>query len=369
MADNVNITPGSGIVVASDDVGGVQYQRFKLDIGGDGVSKPVIQGGTDGIPVDVLSFNGLTSIETTPKSGSTWPISAGSAIPVSGTVTASAVAGAPVAVRLSDGSAFITGLPISGTVTAGQGTAAANSGAWPAKLTDGTNSVGLSTVGSDHALKVDVIQSVALAGALTDSGTFTATTSGISAIGGVYDDSVAAPSSGQAAAIRINAARGLHVNLRKADGTDYGTSADPLRVDPTGTTAQPVKLKDASGNAFTDANPLLVKTSGNGRARVTKTITFAASQTGTTIWTPSGSNFFYITKIILAMTVAGPLTLFGGTNSEANLVLDGTQATGNREINFGADPWKSTAGGDILKYTSGSGTVGVMVLHGYESAA
>ena len=47
MADNVSFqsstlaTPASGVSVATDDVGGVQYQRVKLDIGADGASSPV----------------------------------------------------------------------------------------------------------------------------------------------------------------------------------------------------------------------------------------------------------------------------------------------------------------------------------------
>lgn len=41
MADNIDVTPGTGKTVATDDVSGVQYQRVKIDIGGDGVSTPV----------------------------------------------------------------------------------------------------------------------------------------------------------------------------------------------------------------------------------------------------------------------------------------------------------------------------------------
>ncbi len=47
MADNVQFqaatlaTPLSGVTVATDDVGGVHYQRVKLDIGGDGVTSPI----------------------------------------------------------------------------------------------------------------------------------------------------------------------------------------------------------------------------------------------------------------------------------------------------------------------------------------
>ena len=36
MADNVDITPGSGATVATDDAGGVQYQRVKVAHGADG---------------------------------------------------------------------------------------------------------------------------------------------------------------------------------------------------------------------------------------------------------------------------------------------------------------------------------------------
>lgn len=42
MGDNVQVTPGIGVTIATDDVGGVQYQRMKLDFGGDGLTVPVI---------------------------------------------------------------------------------------------------------------------------------------------------------------------------------------------------------------------------------------------------------------------------------------------------------------------------------------
>lgn len=41
MADNIDVTPGTGKTVATDDVAGVQFQKVKLDIGGDGASTPV----------------------------------------------------------------------------------------------------------------------------------------------------------------------------------------------------------------------------------------------------------------------------------------------------------------------------------------
>lgn len=75
MADNVAITAGSGTSIATDDVGGVQYQRVKIAIGADGAAADV-------------------------------------------------AATAPMFVRLSDGSAAITALPItdnSGSLTVDNG--------------------------------------------------------------------------------------------------------------------------------------------------------------------------------------------------------------------------------------------------------
>lgn len=41
MADNVGYTPGSGEIIATDDIGGVQYQRVKPVWGTDGVANDV----------------------------------------------------------------------------------------------------------------------------------------------------------------------------------------------------------------------------------------------------------------------------------------------------------------------------------------
>ncbi|MBZ5540693.1 MAG: hypothetical protein LAN61_09265 [Acidobacteriia bacterium] len=74
----------------------------------------------------------------------------------------------------------------------------------------------------------------------TDNTGFTAGTSAESNIGGVFNDALAAVTSGNAAAARITSSRAMHVNLRNASGTEIGTAFNPLRTDPTGTTTQPV---------------------------------------------------------------------------------------------------------------------------------
>ena len=61
MTDNVTITQGAnstppnGTVIATDDVGGVQYQVVKLDQGANGLSSPVTDIATDGKLDDIIT--------------------------------------------------------------------------------------------------------------------------------------------------------------------------------------------------------------------------------------------------------------------------------------------------------------------------
>lgn len=52
MADNVGYTPGSGEIIATDDIGGVQFQRVKQVWGADGVANDV--NATTPLPVQVI---------------------------------------------------------------------------------------------------------------------------------------------------------------------------------------------------------------------------------------------------------------------------------------------------------------------------
>jgi hypothetical protein len=367
MSDNVNITPGSGIVVRADDVGGVMFQYIKLDVGGDGVSKPVIAGGTDGLPVDLLS-SPATGIYVRPAAGQTFPVSLAATVNVAAPspLSVAAVVAAPVFVRLSDGTNAIATLPISGTVTANQGTPAAVASGWPAKITDGTDTVGISSVSTARALKVDVIQTVTTATAQTDSASFVAATTKVVPIAGVYDDSVASPTAGQFGGVRITAFRGLHVNLRAAAGTEIGSAAAPLRIDPTGTTKQGIKLFDDSGNAFSDTNPLHSQPAHGGNTRISVSVSLSASQTAAAVWTPGAGKKFVILTAYLVVSVTGTLKLFDGTDTSANRMFDGTIPTGFFPLTFNGQPFKAALADNILKYTSGTGLTAVITLHGYE---
>lgn len=63
---------------------------------------------------------------------------------------------------------------------------------------------------------------------------------GVTVMAELDDTATVVPAEGQASPLRITAQRGLHVNLRASGGGEIGTATAPIRVDPTGTTTQPV---------------------------------------------------------------------------------------------------------------------------------
>lgn len=99
MADNIQLNPGSGgAVVATDDVGGVQYQVVKLAIGGDGVATPV----STALPV-----SGTVAVSNMVSQGLTDAQLRATALPVSGTVAVSNM----VAQGLTDAQLRATAVP------------------------------------------------------------------------------------------------------------------------------------------------------------------------------------------------------------------------------------------------------------------
>lgn len=76
---------------------------------------------------------------------------------------------------------------------------------------------------------------------IIDESSFTEGSSSFSPIGGVVNDAIVSdPSEDQSAAARITPKRALHVNLRNQAGIEVGTTTDPVRTDPVGTTTQPI---------------------------------------------------------------------------------------------------------------------------------
>lgn len=108
MADNVAVTPGTGATIATDDVGGVQYQRVKVDGGGDGAATPILAGGgVEASALRVTIASDSTGVVSVDDNGSTLSIDdggstisiddGGASLTVDGTVAANMRDGAGTA--------------------------------------------------------------------------------------------------------------------------------------------------------------------------------------------------------------------------------------------------------------------------------
>lgn len=169
----------------------------------------------------------------------------GVALPASGGAVAGGTATNPIRIDPTGG----TTQPVSGTVTSNQGTAAAGSGAWPVTITDTSNTVVKPGDASNNAIRVNVVTGVTTPVTQVDRSTFTDGTSTFAPVGGYFNDSATAPTSGQAATARITSKRAIHINFRDNSGNEIGTASAPVRVDPTGTTTQPVAGVKTNNNA------------------------------------------------------------------------------------------------------------------------
>lgn len=60
MADNVGYTPGTGAIVAADEIGGVLFQRVKLTTGEDGTATDISEAFP--LPVNITSDTSLSTV-------------------------------------------------------------------------------------------------------------------------------------------------------------------------------------------------------------------------------------------------------------------------------------------------------------------
>lgn len=169
---------------------------------------------------------------------------------------------------VSDGGSSLT---VDGSVTADQGAAAAVASAWPVKITNGTDTVGITDVSGAKALKVDVVQTSGAGGGT--SSTVGAAVPSVATAAGVSDGTNMVLPRAFDGDSGAGSQFVLGVSLRKAasgGSAEAGTSADPLRVDPTGTTAQPVtdnggtlSIDDGSGSITVDGSVTVVDGGGS----------------------------------------------------------------------------------------------------------
>lgn len=112
MADNVDIKDAADVTVpvASDDVGGVQFQKMKIDVGADGVSAPL----SNSNPIPVSDAGGSLTVDGTVA------ISGAVSVNVGLTDAELRATAVPVSGPLTDAQIRATALPVSGPLTDAQ---------------------------------------------------------------------------------------------------------------------------------------------------------------------------------------------------------------------------------------------------------
>ncbi len=186
----------------------------------------------------------------------------------------------------------------------------------------GTALSGANVVDSGNtAFRVNCVVGCSSSAGFTDNSAFTAGTTAESNVGGVYNDGLSALSSGNAAAARMTSSRALHVNLRNASGTEIGTASNPVRIDPVGTTTQPVSLASLPALA-----------SGTNTIGSVK----ATDGTNTLVVDPCKGQ----TKLYVSINQTANTQLAAGNSVEENLyLLDSRGGGGGHERGAGRRDW------------------------------
>jgi hypothetical protein len=183
-----------------------------------------------------------------------------------------------------------------------------------------------------------------------------------------------------------------------------GTATNPIRVDVTGTTTQPVSgtitanqgtanatpwnqnlkqvngttvveasagiqkvgIVDEAGAAFSSSNPVPVQMVPPDTTTWKKSIAFTASLTDQAIYTPGGGKKFRVESLMITVTGSGPLTVFDNATGSTAMLYQGTPPVGAVIVFTPAKPWPSAAANNVLRYTTGAGATGDLVAWGYE---
>ncbi len=285
-ASNAAVGATGSAAPASASYGGLLNGSNLIGALGDSAGRTIVAGGgTAGTPAGgVVSVQGVASGTALPVSGTFWQTTQ----PVSGTVTANAGSGtfavsaaslplptgaATAAKQPALGTAGVsstdvisvqgiasgTAMPISGTVTANAGTnlntsalatsANLTSGTQKTQIVDGSGNVIAST---SNNLNVQCANCSGSGVSTADQASFTAGTSLFAGSGGFYQTTATSNplTTGQQGVFQVTANRALFSNLRNAAGTEVGTSTTPLQVSLANTAANATAVK-VDGSAVT----------------------------------------------------------------------------------------------------------------------
>jgi hypothetical protein len=173
MADNLGVTPGTGSIVAADDIGGVLHQRVKIVIGADGVSNGDISG-SNPMPIGATSLPLPTGAATSALQ-TTINATLGSPFQVGGSIGNTTFASTQSGTWNINNITGTVSLPTGAATAANQTTEIASLASIDGKL----NSLGQKTMAASVPVVIASDQ-----GAIAVTGSFTTTSSSDTAIFG-----------------------------------------------------------------------------------------------------------------------------------------------------------------------------------------
>lgn len=165
------------------------------------------------------------------------------------------------------------------------------------------------------------------------------------AIGGELDDTTpVAATEGNVSPARITAQRGLHTNLRDNAGTEVATASDPLRVDPTGTTTQPISASSLPlpSGAATSANQL-----ADGH-----NVTVDNASGASAVNVQDGGNSLTVDNATISVVGSG-------TEATAQRVTIATDSTGVLSVDDNGSALSIDDGGNVISVDDAGGTLTV----------
>lgn len=315
MADNVDITAGSGTTVATDQVGTVHYQRVKL-VDGTLDSTTAIPGdATNGLDVDVTRVQGTVTVGD-----------GGSSLTVDGTVTSNAGTGFPAVA--TDGSAIVT----TGTLSMG---------------TDGTNAqtIKVAVTGEQYAIVVGDDGAGGWAAASVDP-TLTDNESNSVAHLNVHGRNAVYNGVGWDR-VRGDTANGMDVDVTRVSGnvTVVQATGSNLNAVVSGTvTANLAAGSNNIGDVDVLTVPAPLSTSGGGTEASALRVTIANDSTGVVSVDDNGGSLTVDGSVTVSQATAGNLnatvvgsgnfTVVQSTAGNLNATVQGT-VTANAGTGFG----------------------------------
>lgn len=357
--------PISTFTAASDEIGGVQFQRVKIVSGAEGSTESVEGTAANGLAVDVTRVQGTVAV-----SGSVTISDGSGPVTVDGTVAATQsgawsvglaagannvgsvdVSSLPSVSLASQNNPFTTAIPVSGTLGATQ------SGAWSVGLDAGTNNIGdvdvltlpsvqIASQANPFTTAVPVSGTVTItdgSGPVTVDGTVSANQSGTWNIGTLTSITNAVPVTDNSGSLTVDAPTTAPLNVRITDSnrTELRFYAVAAAAGTTGTETA-ITLTRSSGTSATSTGAswtvtnakrfkiiyLSFATRGNNTATAQTTTFNFRINTGGAVTTTS-------TPIILAARSATPATANAWDRVVISLPGDGLELVGTGTLQFG----------------------------------